>query len=132
MSNLARRLYKAEQHRARQRAADPRLRTPEAWTRRFLDADPAHAALLARIAARPTSRHMSRMLDPHDHLGHVMIGLIHEATYEVDDDGKVTAMALDNLPHQHEAVEFLNELCRLSKAYQQATGDRFPIPAWGV
>lgn len=132
MSNLARRLKSVEKVRAKQRADDPQWRSPQAWTRRFLDADPAHAAIVARISARPTSVHMCRHPDGHTHLGHFLFGLVHEATYETDEHGKMTAFAMEGLPNQLEAVELLGELSRLSKAYQARTGDLFPIPFWGV
>lgn len=132
MSNLARRLKSVEKVRAKQWADDPQWRSPQAWTRRFLDADPDHAAIVARISARPTSVHMCRYPDGHTHLGHYFVGLVHEMTYEHDVDGNLTAYAMAGLPNQLEAVELLGELSRLSKAYQARTGDLFPIPFWGV
>lgn len=127
MPRLAQRVRSIEKRQTARRTEDPRRQSPQAWTRRFLAADPAHAALVARISARPTSIHMCRHPDGNTHLGFFMIGLAHEVTYDHDANGNLIAVAMDGLPNQLEALELLGELSRVSQGYQARTGDLFPM-----
>jgi hypothetical protein len=95
-----------------------------AWTARFEAYSPENAAILAIARRYPTTC-------KGEHLGHVVMGLLLEAGYDAW-DGKTVTMPPQATSEQQAANQLFRELVAAATDYQRATGDRFPLPIYGL
>lgn len=124
MSKFLIRRVRAIEHIHAVRPSDPATLCPVAWTARFEAHRPEHAALLATIRQRATSRTAK-------HLGHLAVALCADAGFDAWDGTNIT---MPPAPSQDElqAYALLDRLLLAVREYVSAAGDRFPLDIYGL